>query len=76
MREDEAAASAAASRRAMEDEVGMTSALAVGNVVIVLVGANVAAAKVAVSGTVELGEFVGHIVGSAVKDAAVELSSA
>ena len=54
----------------------MTSLAAVGNVVVVVVGGGVAAATVAVSGTVELGELVGHIVGSAVKDAAVELSSA
>lgn len=76
MREEaaEAAASAAASRRTTEDGVAIT--WTVGDVIDVLGGGGVAAATATVSGLIELGEFVGHMVGSAVNDAAVELSSA
>ena len=73
MRDEDAAASATASRRAMEDEVGMTTAAAVGKVCVVVVGAGVATATVAVSDAEELGRFVGYVVGNAVKVAAVEL---
>lgn len=70
---EEAAASAAASRRAAAGDVGITSAGAIGDVVVKVVGARVAAAKVAVSGIVELGESVDSVVGKAVKVPAVEL---
>lgn len=76
IRDWEAAASAAASRRTMEEGVAMASAAADRSEVVILVGTGVATGKVAVPEAAELGEFVGHMVGNAVNDAAVELSSA
>ena len=74
----EAAASAAASRRATDADVGTASMDEGGSVVIEVVGPGVAAATatVAVSGTIELGVSVDRDVGKAVNVAAVELFSA
>lgn len=60
----------------MEDGVAVASAAAVEGDAVMLVGIGVTAAKIALPEAVELGEFVGHMVGNAVNDAAVELSSA
>lgn len=78
MREEDAAAaaSASASRRVMMVDVGTTSAVPVGKLCVILVGAGVAIATVALPDAEELGRFVGYMVGNAVKVAAVELSMA